>query len=99
MVHVDPVEDAEAFKSIEALWLQLRNQHPSDPDLTIGHAALVANDDRARSAEILRAAIALVPTNADLWTELGRIDPEPSDRFHALQTARMLGSSQPNLLV
>ncbi len=98
-VHVDPIEDAEAFKAIEALWLQLRDQHTTDPELAIGHAALVANEDPSRSTEILRAAITLLPSNADLWTELGRVTSEPLERFEALQKARALGSSQPNLLV
>jgi hypothetical protein len=98
-VHVDPGQAPEAFKSIEALWSQLRNDHPNDPDLAIGHAAFVASEDRARSADILRVAIALLPKDAALWTELGRIAPEPSERLDALQKARALGSDQPNLLV
>jgi hypothetical protein len=99
IVHVDPTVDAEAFKSIEALWLRLRSEDIDDPALAIGHAALVANEDRTRAAEILRAVIALTPEDADLWTELGRIAPEPSERFEALQKARTFGSNQPNLLV
>lgn len=98
-VHLGPSQAPEGFKSIDALWSRLRNEHPSDPDLAIGHAAFVANDDRSRSAKILREAIALLPKDAALWTELGRIAPEPSERLDALQKARVLGSDQPNLLV
>lgn len=85
--------------SIEALWSRLRNEHADDPDLALGHAALVARHDRGRSAEILRASIALLPESAALWTELGRVAPEPSEQLAALQKARALGSTQPNLLV
>jgi hypothetical protein len=99
IVHVDPTEDPEGFQAIEALWSQLRNEHATDPGLAIGHAALVANEDRARAAEILRAVIALHPEDAALWTELGRVAPEPSEQFDAFQKARALGSKQPNLLV
>ena len=99
VVHADPRVAPEAFKSIDALWSRLRGEHPSDAELVIGHAALVANDDRSRSLEILRAAIAQFPGNAALWTELGRIVSEPAERLDALQKARALGSSQPNLLV
>jgi hypothetical protein len=99
LAHVDPIEAPEAFRSIEALWSRLRDEHPGDPSLAIGHAALVANEDRSRSAEILREAIALLPKDAALWTEFGRIAPEPSEQLDALQKARALGSNQPNLLV
>lgn len=99
IVHADPVVAPEAFEAIEALWSRLRNGHADDPDLAIGHAALVANQDRCRAAEILRSAVALLPGNAALWTELGRIAPSPSEQYDALQKARALGSSQPNLLV
>jgi tetratricopeptide (TPR) repeat protein len=98
-VHADPIAAPEAFASIDALWLRLRNEDVSDPDLAIGHAALVANQDRSRAAEILRATIALLPKNADLWTELGRIAAAPSEQLDALNEARALGASQPNLLV
>jgi hypothetical protein len=99
IVHVDPILDAEAFKSVDALWSSLRRQDINEPDLAIGHAAFVANDDRSRAAEILRTTIAVLPENAALWTELGRIAPDPSERFDALQNARAFGSNQPNLLV
>lgn len=99
IVHADRRRAPEAFQSIEAVWSRLRNEHPGDPELVIGHAALVANDDRSRSADILREAITRLPENAALWTELGRIVPEPSERFDALEKARVLGSAQPNLLV
>ena len=98
-VHLDPSRTPEAFKSVDALWSRLQSEHPNDPDLAIGHAAFVANDDRSRAAKILREAIALLPKDAALWTELGRIAPEPSERLDALQEARALGSDQPNLLV
>lgn len=90
-MHVDAIVAPEAFKAIEALWSRLRNEQTSDPDLAIGHAAFVANDDRARAGEILREAIAPLPSDAALWTELGRVAPEPSERLDALQKARVLG--------
>ncbi len=98
-VHPDPVATPDAFMAVEALWLELRKGAVDDVELAIGHAALVANDDQVRSGEILRKAIALVPKNASLWTELGRVAPEPLQSLDALKTARMLGSDQPNLLV
>lgn len=99
IVHTDANADPEAFQAIEALWLRLRAEHAGDPELVVGHAALVANADRSRSTGILRAAIERLPENAELWTELGRVVPEPSERLDALLKARDLGSSQPNLLV
>lgn len=99
MVHPDPVTAPDGFKAIETLWLELREDDASDVDLAIGHAALVANDDRSRFAEILRNAITLIPNNACLWTELGRVAPEPLQQLEALKTARALGSDQPNLVV
>jgi len=97
-VHPDPLTDPEAFKAVEALWLRLREGHSSDSDLAIGHAALVANDEPARAAEILRETIALLPKSASLWTELGRVAPESLEQLNALKTARELGSDQPNLV-
>jgi len=41
----------------------------------------------------------MLPKDAALWTELGRIAPEPSEQLDGLQKARALGSNQPNLLV
>jgi hypothetical protein len=98
IVHADPTLAPEAFKSIDALWSRLRNESVGDPALAIGHAALVANEDRSRAADILREAITRLPENAALWTELGRIVADPSERLAALQRAHALGSSQPNLL-
>jgi len=98
-VHPDPVAAPDTFKAVEAFWLELRKGQPNDVDFAIGHAALVANDDPSRSTEILRDAITLLPKNASLWTELGRVAPEPLQSLEALKTARALGSDQPNLIV
>jgi hypothetical protein len=83
-VQVDSTAAPEDFASIEALWSRLRSEHLGDPDLAIGHAALVATHDQGRSADILRASISLLPENAALWTELGRVAPESSDQLDAL---------------
>jgi hypothetical protein len=98
IVHADPALAPEAFKSIDALWSRLRDEFVGDPALAIGHAALVANEDRSRAVDMLRSALGRLPENAALWTELGRIVPDPSERLAALQKAYALGSSQPNLL-
>jgi hypothetical protein len=99
MVHVNSEMHPEAFEAIDALWTRLRNEDRGDPELVIGHAAIVARADGTRAAEMLRAAIALLPGDAALWTELGCIEPDPSLALEALQKARVLGSNQPNLLV
>lgn len=97
-VHVEPMEAPEAFESIEALWSRLRTDDATDPELAMGHAALVAGGDRQRAATILREALTHHPEHAELWTELGRIEPDPSEQLLALHKARALGSTQPNLL-
>ena len=99
LAHVDPIDAPEDFRSIEALWSRLRDEHPFDPSLSIGHAALIANEDRSRAAEILRETIAVHSDDAALWTELGRIAPKPTEQLDALRKARTLGSNQPNWLV
>lgn len=98
-VHPDAVAARDAFMAVETFWVELRRGVLNDVDLAIGHAALIANDDQVRSAQILRDAIALAPKDARLWAELGRVAPEPSQSLDALKTARTLGSDGPNLIV
>ena len=47
---------------------------------------------------VLDEALETSPEHPGLWLELGRICPEPTRRLGALQKARGLGASQPNLL-
>jgi hypothetical protein len=97
-VHVDQATFPEAFARIEQEWLRLRAEHPSDPELAQAHAALVAPCDRERAVGILDDALKQTPEAPGLWLELGRICPDPARRLSALQKARVLGASQPNLL-
>jgi len=97
-VHVDQATFPEAFARIEQEWSRLRAEQPSDPELAQGHAALVAPCDRARAVGILDEALKQNPDASGLWLELGRICPDPTRSLSALQRARALGASQPNLL-
>jgi tetratricopeptide (TPR) repeat protein len=97
-VHVDQATFPHAFARIEQEWLRLRAEHPGDPELAQGHAALVARCDRDRAVGILDEALKQNPEASGLWLELGRICPEPARSLRALQKARALGASQPNLL-
>ena len=97
-VHVDQATFPDAFARIEQEWLRLRAEHPSDPDLARAHAALVAPCDRDRAVGILDDALEQAPEAPGLWLELGRICPDPARSLSALQKARALGASQPNLL-
>jgi len=97
-VHVDQATFPDAFARIEAEWLRLRAEHPRDPELAQGHAALVAPCDRERAVSILDGALQQTPEAPGLWLELGRICPEPTRSLGALQRARALGAVQPNLL-
>jgi len=97
-VHVNQATFPEAFSRIEQEWLRLRAEHPGDPELACGHAALVAPSDRDRGVSILDESLKTNPEEPGLWLELGRICPEPARSLSALQKARALGASQPNLL-
>jgi tetratricopeptide (TPR) repeat protein len=97
-VHVDQETFPDAFAQIEHEWLRLRAEHPDDPELARGHAALVAPWDLDRAVSILDGPLETNPEDPGLWLELGRICPEPGRRLGALQRARALGASQPNLL-
>lgn len=97
-VHVDQETFPDAFARIEQEWLRLRTAQPSDPELARGHAALVAPCDRDRAVSILDESLKSNPEEPGLWLELGRICPDPARSLSALQKARALGASQPNLL-
>lgn len=98
-LQVDRTVAPAAFESIDVLWARLRSEAPDNPDLVVGHAAFHASTDPDRAAAMLRDAIARLPPSAALWTGLGRVVREPTERLAALEQARALGSSQPNLLI
>ena len=97
-VHVNQSTFPAAFAQIEQEWLRLRDEHPGDPELAQGLAAFVAPCDRDRAVNVLDEALGKSPEHPGLWLELGRVCPEPKRRLGALQKARALGASQPNLL-
>ena len=95
---IDPVAFPEAFRRVEDIWLELHSEHPSDPAIARGFALYVASADRQRAAEILREALQANPDDAQVWLDLGRVDPESTERLRALLEARRLGAVQTNLL-
>lgn len=97
-VHVSPAALPDAFAKIEQEWLRLRAENPGDADLSLGLAALVARHDRARAVNVLEEAQGTHPEHPELWLELGRVHPESTRRLVALEKARALGATQPNLL-
>jgi hypothetical protein len=97
-VHVHQQAFPDAFAQIEQEWLRLRAEHQCDPELARGHAALVAPCDRDRAVSILDESLKTNPEDPGLWLELGQICADPARSLSALQKARALGASQPNLL-
>jgi len=97
-VHVIQSTFPAAFAQIEQEWLRLRDEHPGDPELAQGLAALVATCDRDRAVNVLDEALEESPEHPGLWLELGRICLEAKRRLAALQRARAPGATQPNLL-
>lgn len=85
-------------RQVEHAWQRHVDEHPRDSLLIRGLANFVASFDRARACTLLEDFVAADPTDAEVWMELGRIDPTPARSLACLQQARKLGSSQPNLL-
>jgi len=98
LVSVDPATYPDAFGTVEREWIQHQHDHPNDPQIARGFASFVASADPARAAMIMEEALLANPEDAGLWLDLGRARAEPRLRLHALQKARALGASQPNLL-
>ncbi len=96
--HVSAVEFPEAFQQVEREWQRLHEQFPADPEIARGYAAFVASGDFARALAILEGAIQKHPEDPELWLDVGRKHPDPVERLRALEKARRLGSTQPNLL-
>jgi hypothetical protein len=97
--HVDPVGSPAAFTRIESEWQRHSAESPNDDEIVCGHALFIAVRDRNTSISMLESALLRSPSNPRLWTELGRLHPEPRERLRFLQEAKRHGSEQPNLLV
>lgn len=97
-VHVHQSTFPAAFAQLDDEWRRLRAEHPGDPELAQGHAALLGPCDNDRAVSVLNAALAHHPEHPGLWLELGRICFHPARRLSALQKARALGVSTTNLL-
>jgi tetratricopeptide (TPR) repeat protein len=97
--HIDPRTSPEGYRAVEREWIRLFDENPNDPDIARGLALFIECSDRERALDILERIVRQDPSQAEVWMELGRISPEPSERLRFLQEARRRGSSQPNLLV
>lgn len=97
--HVDPVASPAAFNRVEREWQHHSTEFPDDDDIACGYALFLAAQDRSRSMAMLEGALKRNPSNARLWTELGRLHPDPQERLRFLQEAKRRGSTQPNLLI
>jgi tetratricopeptide (TPR) repeat protein len=98
-VHVDQNVAPNVYSDLKAQWLTLVNYAPSDPDLIRGAAAFIAHEHCEEAAQILRAGIAKVPHDPELWLDLGRASQDLAERLSAFERARDLGETLPNLLV
>jgi hypothetical protein len=97
--HVYPQDSPEGFQRVEQEWMAHQRQSPGDAEVARGFALFLAESDCLRAREILRAVEPSNQGDADLYTDIGRISHAPADRLAALQRARGLGATQPNLLV
>jgi hypothetical protein len=98
-VSVYPEQSPEGFQRVEREWLTHLHDSPSDPAIARGFAAFVAAENPQRALDALRQAAASNAEDSELWTDMGRICPDPAERLGFLQRARRLGAQQPNLTV
>jgi hypothetical protein len=97
--HVYPEDSAEGFQRVEREWMAHLDVSPGDVEIARGLALLVAESNPSRALAILRAVEPSSQGDAELYTDIGRIPQPAAERLAALQRARDLGATQPNLLV
>jgi hypothetical protein len=94
-----PVRHPEAYESIVAEWRQAMTADPTNRRTTRAAALAIALSRADEGRALLTATLAAAPDDHELWVDLGRISPNPSERLAAFRRARALGSPAPNLLV
>jgi tetratricopeptide (TPR) repeat protein len=98
-VVLDPEDSSAGFQRVEDEWLRHWRDCPADSEVARGYALFLAASRPERALEVLREAATTCPDDPELWTDMGRISQDPSQRLECLQQARRLGGKQPNLLV